>query len=133
MNDLKQLLLDLGLCKVTTYIQSGNAIFESDLDEVCLKDAIHTAFSERYHYECNIMIRSIDELGGIIEQLPISIDEISAAEAADPKVEHLYVYFLDSLPEHTKIGALHKEYAGRDILRTGRRELYLLCHESIRD
>jgi uncharacterized protein (DUF1697 family) len=133
MSDLKQLLLELGLCKVTTYIQSGNAIFESDLDEASLKDAIHTAFSERYRFECNIFIRNIDELVTIIEHLPISTEEIAAAESTDPLVEHLYVYFLDSLLEQTQVDAILKEYAGPDILRTGRRELYLLCQESIRN
>lgn len=133
MNDLKQLLLDLGLTKVETYIQSGNAIFETMLDETCLREAIHTAFVKQYRFACNIIIRSIEEIRTLVDQLPITTEEIAAAEVTDPKVEHLYVYFLDCSPEQTKIDAIRKEYIGPDFLRTGKREIYLLCHQSIRN
>jgi uncharacterized protein (DUF1697 family) len=132
MNDLKQLLQDLGLNKVITYIQSGNAVFETSLDEAYLQDAIHIGFTKRFGFESNVMIRSIDEIGALVDRLPISAVEITAAEAADPQVEHLYIYFLNHPPEQAQIDAICKEYISPDILRTGERELYLLCHQSIR-
>lgn len=133
MNDLKQLLLDLGLNKVKTYIQSGNAIFETILDEKSLQEAIHDAFTKRFGFESNVMIRSIDEIKALIDQLPILEAEILAAEAADSQVEHLYVYFLDHKPGQIQIDAICQEYVGPDTLRAGNREMYLLCHQSIRN
>ncbi|MFA9378334.1 MAG: DUF1697 domain-containing protein [Lachnotalea sp.] len=133
MNDLTQLLLDLGLNKVKTYIQSGNAVFESILDEECLQEEIQTGFTKRFGFQSNVMIRSVDEISTLIDQLPFSVEEIAVAEAADPQVVHLYVYFLDHLPEETQINAICKEYDGADILRTGQREVYLLCHQSVRN
>ncbi len=132
MDDLKQLLLDLGLCKVKTYIQSGNAVFETALDEAVLREAIKTGFIDRFGFESDVLIRSEDEMRLLIEQLPITAPEIAAAQAADPQAQHLYVYFLDHTPEQTQIGAICRECAGEDILRTGKRELYLLCRQSIR-
>lgn len=38
MDDLKQLFLDLGLFKIKTYIQSGNVVFETILDEASLQN-----------------------------------------------------------------------------------------------
>lgn len=132
MDDLKKLLLDLGLLKVKPYIQSGNIVFEATLDEAYLQDAIYSGFFERFGFRSDVMIRSIDEIGTLIDRLPITSEEIAAAQAVDPQVEHLYVYFLDCMPEQTRINAICKENLGPDILRTGKRELYLLCHQSIR-
>lgn len=132
MKDLTQLLLSLGLSKVKTYIQSGNAVFETTLDETTLQETIRGSFVERFGFESCTLIRSIDKIRFLIDQLPITAAEIAAAEAADPQVKHLYVYFLDNPPEQVQIDAICKEDKGLDILRAGQRELYFLCHQSIR-
>jgi uncharacterized protein (DUF1697 family) len=132
MNDLKQFLLDLGLRQVRTYIQSGNAVFESNLEEAPLLNIIRSGFPKRFGLNCQAAIRSIDEIGFLIEQLPIAPDEITAAETANPQVEHLYAYFLDHSPEQAELDAICRDYIGPDTLRAGKREVYLLCHESIR-
>ncbi|MEA4919979.1 MAG: DUF1697 domain-containing protein [Clostridiaceae bacterium] len=132
MNDLKQVLLDLNLHKVKTYIQSGNAVFESDLDEASLQEEICGSFLKQFGFSCKIIIRNIDEIHALIQQLPFTPDEISSAEEADPDVEHLYAYFLDDTPQQVQIDAICQELDGQDILGTGKRELYLLCRGSIR-
>lgn len=132
MSDLKELLLDLELKNIQTYVQSGNAVLESDLNETALQNKIHGGFAKRFGFESGVIIRTTDEMQCLIAHLPFSSDEITAAEAADPQAEHLYVYFLDSLPEQARLDAVCREYAGPDKLRAGKRELYLLCHQSIR-
>ncbi len=132
MEELKRLLCDLGLNKVKTYIQSGNAVLETTLSKAALHDTIKAGFLERFGFESGILIRSIDEIELLINGLPVTAAEIAAAEDADPQVEHLYVYFLDNPPEQVQIDAICKEYVGSDILRPGQRELFLLCHQSIR-
>lgn len=132
MNDLKQLLLDLGLQNVKTYVQSGNAVLESDLDEISLQDKIHADFVKRFGFESGVILRNIDEMRDLVAQLPFTSDERAAAETADLQVEHLYVYFFNNLPEQSQIDLICKECAGSDKLRAGKREMYLLCHQSIR-
>lgn len=132
MNDLKQLLLDLGLQNVQTYAQSGNAVLESGLDEPSLNDKIYTGFVKRFGLESGVILRNIDEMQYLIAQLPFTSNEMAAAETADPQVEHLYVCFLNNPPEKSQIDLVGKEYIGSDKLRIGKRELYLLCHQSIR-
>lgn len=132
MADLRQLLSDLGLYRVQTYLQSGNAVFESDLDETALCEKIQTGFAERFGFESNVIIRSADALRVIIEQLPFSPEEIAAAEAVDPQAEHLYVYFLDCSPEQPQVDSVLQKYEDTDRVRIGERELYLLCRQSIR-
>lgn len=133
MNDLKQLFLGFGLNKVQTYIQSGNAVFKTDIDKMSLREMIHAGFSERFGLKSDVMIRTVDEIRFLIEKLPFTTAEIMAAEAAEPHAEHLYVYFLDHPPEQSQIDSVCRDYAGPDKLRAGIQEVYLLCHKSIRE
>ena len=133
MAALRQLFLNLGLSKVQTYIQSGNVVFESDLDEPSLLDIIYAGFDEHFGFQCDVMMRNIDEMRFLIEQLPITPAEKAAAELADPKTEHLYVCFFSVLPKQSVIDAVCRKYEGEDILRKGTRELYFLCHQSVRN
>lgn len=79
------------------------------------------------------MLCTSDEINAVIQDMPFSPEEIAAAEAANPDVEHLYVYLMDNAPECGEIEKLAAGYAGPDKLCAGRREIYLLCHQSIRD
>ena len=132
MNDLVQLLQELDLHKVKTYIQSGNAVFESDLEEEMLLEMLQKGFFKRFGFESNVLIRSIDEIRDILEKLPFQASEITAAEAADPDVEHLSVYFLKNIPDQKQMDTILEGYSGPDIICSGTREVYLLNHQSIR-
>lgn len=132
MDVLQQLFQELGFLQVKTYIQSGNVVFESELEEASLKVAIQMKFTEQFGFESNVVLRSLEELTALIHQLPFSTEEIAKAEAADTDVEHLYIYFLDEHPDQAQIDEINKVYEGPDILRMGERELYFLCYPSIR-
>jgi uncharacterized protein (DUF1697 family) len=132
MEDLKALLSDLGAEHVKTYIQSGNAVFESDSEAAHMTAAIQTAFAERFGFESRVMLRTDSEMTSLIASLPISQEAIEAAEAIDPKTAHLYVYFLDQMPETEAIVRLCEAGDDGDLLVAGNRALYLLCHQSIR-
>ena len=132
MKGLERFLLDLGLSKVKTYIQSGNVVFETALGETALLDLIKTGYLDRFGFESNTLIRNIDEIRVLIEALPITATEIAEAEVADPQVEHLYVYFLDCAPTAIQIDAIYNAAIDPDTLRVGKREVYLLCHQSMR-
>jgi uncharacterized protein (DUF1697 family) len=132
MDMLRQLFQELGCFHVKTYIQSGNVVFESDLKEASLKDVIQTKFVEQFGFESNVVLRHIEELTTLINQLPFLTEEIAEAEAADTDVEHLYIYFLDESPDQAQVDEICNSYEGPDILRMGERELYLLCYPSIR-
>lgn len=133
MEDLRRFFLNLGVSEVKTYIQSGNVVFETDLEVTYLQGAIHKGFVEHFGFESYVILRNINEIETLITRIPITSDEIAAAEAFDPKVEHLYVCFLDTVPEQSQIDSICKEYVGRDMLLAGKKELYLLCYESVRN
>lgn len=132
MDNLVQLFHELGFCKVKTYIQSGNAVFETAFDEKSLQSVIHAGFLKRFGFQSCVAVRNIEEMKALIDHFPFSEEETAAAEHSDPQAEHLYVYFLDHPADQTQIDGICREYAGPDILRAGEREVYLLCHQSIR-
>ncbi len=133
MADLERLLINLGFLEVKTYIQSGNAIFEADLDEATVTGKIKSGFFECFGFESNALVRNIHEMQSVLEQLPFTDSEIVQAEAVNPETEHLYVYFLDESPEQVLIDAIYGNYSGADKLRAGNQELYFLCQQSIRN
>lgn len=132
MDKLRQMLIDLGFSGARTYIQSGNAVFESELDERASLGTIRAGFSARFGFDGGPVLRSADELRILSEKLPFTPEEIAAAETADPKVEHLYVLFLNSPPQPGQIGTVLRDCDESDCLRVGERELYLLFRQSIR-
>ena len=71
MIDLKALLLDLGLQQVKTYLQSGNVIFSSELNdtaelEVQISNAVHKGFG----YDIRIKVIEKADFQNIIKSNP---------------------------------------------------------------
>lgn len=132
MADLTQCLMQLGLLGVRTYVQSGNAVFASELDERTLAARIQTAFADRFGFESHVMVRSADEMRALVERLPFSADETAEAEAAETQAEHLYVYFVENAPTPDDVALLCADDASGDQLFADDRALYLLCRQSVR-
>jgi uncharacterized protein (DUF1697 family) len=132
MDDLRQFFADCGFQNVQTVIQSGNVLFETSRDQASLPDLISRAFADRFGFQSNAAVRSGEEMTVLLAALPFSPDEITQAEAAHPDVEHVYVYLSNRTVDPAAAEALRQTYAGPDRLAAGKREYYLLCHQSIR-
>ncbi len=132
MAALRQMLEKMKLVGVQTYIQSGNALFQSNETENALIARIAQEFNSTFGFDSTVILRTSQKITNILEQLPFSQDEISAAEAASD-AECLYVYLLPDAPPKDIIQKLCADYNGMDQLHVGEREIYLLCHQSIRD
>ncbi len=132
MAELRQLFSDCGLEAVQTYIQSGNVLFESSLEEAALPARIGDAFKARFGFPGDAVVRSAAELAALLENLPFSAGAMAQAEAADPKTTHVYVYLSNGRIDPDAALALQSAYGGEDLLVPGERELYLLCKQSVR-
>ncbi len=133
MAALKELFISLGFGQVRTYIQSGNVVFDTAETSDMVADQINRSFAHKFGFASALMLRTGDEMDEIIRNLPFAAQEIAEAEAANANVVHLYVYLLDEAPDQDAVNELCAAYTGADLLRVGKRELYLLCHQSIRD
>ena len=72
MADLKVLFAGLGFRNISTYIQSGNVLFESDeaLDELSFAEKIEAAILEQYGFEVPVMVFSGEYLKSAIAVNP---------------------------------------------------------------
>jgi uncharacterized protein (DUF1697 family) len=68
MTDLADLYKKLGHRNITTYIQSGNVIFdcETELSELVLSTEIEDLILKKFSYKVPVMIRTVEEMRQLI-------------------------------------------------------------------
>ena len=77
MADLKALYIELGLNSVSTYIQSGNLIFQSNETDISqLIQAIEDGILKQYGFEVPVMIRTADAWEEIIQNYPFGVNSL---------------------------------------------------------
>ena len=70
MADLRAAFEDAGHEAVSTYIQSGNVLFESDRPAAELERAIEAVLEERYGVPLVVVVRSHRQLRAVVEKAP---------------------------------------------------------------
>ena len=133
MSDLSRLFTGLGFHDVKTYIQSGNVVFSSDMEQHLFVPVIEQAFKERFGFLSAVVVRTGMEIEIIIDSLPFSKAEIEQAQNENPDVEHIYIYLSNNTIEIEAVNKLCSSYSGKDRLQIMNREIYLLSFQSIRD
>lgn len=117
MKALKELFVDLGMRNVTTYIQSGNVVFDSENDDSSdISKKLETAISNVLGYEVPVIIRSKQELKEIIEKNPFASE--------DEKM--LYITFLKESPDKELLSELQEKNINNDEIRIIDKNAYLL-------
>ena len=133
MAEIRRELEALGLHAVKTLLNSGNAVFQSDLPEAALEPMIEKALEARFGFPIPALVRGGAELREAIDGLPFSAEQIEHAHAQAGDAASLYLAFLSA--------PLTPEAAARmrALLRSGEtaaasgRQLYLLLEHSIRE
>jgi uncharacterized protein (DUF1697 family) len=90
MAELRDLASGLGFGDVATYIQSGNLVFSSPLDEATAARDLERAIEHRFGFFVPVVMRSADELATVASKHPLE------RHSADPRF--LMVAFLDVVP-----------------------------------
>lgn len=133
MADLRVLFSDLGYQNVKTYIQSGNVIFESNKPEMMIMDEIFKAFVERFGFESKIILRTAEELATILAEFPFTEAEIQTMSDQLPEVEHVYFYLGNQEISASAVAKLAEDFTREDKVFVGKREIYFLSAQSIRN
>jgi uncharacterized protein (DUF1697 family) len=123
MKELVALLESLGCRSVKTYIQSGNAIFESQVDAVPLSAAINAEIRIRYGFEPEVLLLEPEDVSRAIHNNPFPEAE------SDPKSLHLG--FLASAPEQADWKALESLRKESEQYRLIGNVFYLLAPEGV--
>jgi uncharacterized protein (DUF1697 family) len=120
MGDLQELFLALGHSEVTTYIQSGNVIFDSPVDRPSdVADGIERRITQDLGLPVKVLLRSGDQLAKILEENPF------LRGGADPT--KLHVTFLAAAPDPAVRHSLEVKNAEPDEFRLLNQEVYLHC------
>lgn len=100
MTDLRDLYGSMGFEPVKTYIQSGNVIFKSNIDDPdYLAEQIQQKIFQTFNYQVEVIIRTKEELEKVIESSPY----------AEKETEYLHVTFLSDTPSETAVQTIHPE------------------------
>jgi uncharacterized protein (DUF1697 family) len=113
MAELQSMCRDAGFARVTTYIASGNVIFESKAAPARVKAALEARLLAYAGKPIGVIVRTASEMMAVLEANPF------------PKAEPKYTYaiFLDSRPARD---ALDHAVGQRDEeLRLGEREIFV--------
>ncbi len=134
MADLVMIFESLGLTAVQTYIQSGNVIFNSELDEETLTELLSCRISLHYGFDVPVILRSSDQFRNALSNCPFTKDEIDNAIAlgAVGRYEAVYVSFLPNEITEQDFSKLTKYIEKDNQCAFYGREVYLLLSESIR-
>ncbi|RLL51168.1 DUF1697 domain-containing protein [Mariprofundus sp. EBB-1] len=122
MADLKKLYHSLGFEDVTTYIQSGNVIFQSSgIDKNDIKDTIEQAITAKYGFHVPVIIRTEQELIEVFDNCPY---EEAKIETNGTKI---FVTFLQSEPSRENQETLQQYVKAPEKLTIHGSEVYLYC------
>ncbi|MCZ6854931.1 MAG: DUF1697 domain-containing protein [Gammaproteobacteria bacterium] len=118
MKELVAELEKLGLSKVTTYIQSGNAIFRhEETSETALAEKIAQAIESSHGFLADVMVLSADAFRAAASDNPFPTSE------ATSKTVHLY-FFTELLTE-PKLSLLDEAQTTGEQYQLGQQVLYL--------
>lgn len=115
MDDLRRLFADLGYGDVTTYIQSGNVLFDADGPAAPVAAAIEEGIASELGLSVTVVLRSAAELDAVVDANPF------AGRVPDPS--KLHVTFLAAEPA----GTVEVPPGVADELAVAGREVYLHC------
>jgi len=120
MPALKALYESLNFKNVSTYIQSGNVVFEHDesLEGLALK--LEQKIAEHFGFEVPVILRTLAEMQAVSKENPFLKD--ATVEAAQ-----LHVTFLAEGPEQVLLDKIQSFSAAPDEFRMVGKTIYLHC------
>ena len=125
MAALKDMLAKLGFDDARSILQSGNLVFRSDpRDTTELENMLEAEAGKRLGLQADFLIRDANEWKKIVARNPFRKE----AEA-DPG--HLLVMFLKSPPKPGNVKAAQDAIVGRETLRAGGRQIYIVYPDGI--
>jgi len=124
MKDLVSLLENIGSQNVKTYIQSGNAVFQSEEENASLlSNKIRATIKKSYGFEPQVLLLEPEEIERAVESNPFPEAE------SEPKT--LHVHFLASMPKNPDLGALESIKGDSERFALKDRVFYLHAPEGI--
>ncbi|MEU7113480.1 DUF1697 domain-containing protein [Streptomyces sp. NPDC046182] len=126
MAELRSLLEGLGHRDVRTYLQSGNAVFTTDTDELTdeeLTTAIEDAIEKRFGFRVDCLVRDAAYLAAVADACPFPAAELEAKQ--------LHVTYLSEAVTPDRFASIDQTAFLPEEFRLGERALYLYAPEGL--
>ena len=124
MRELVEVLADLGLSNVETYIQSGNVVFQGESANTSdLPEKISAALAKSHGFSPQVLVLKGEELEAAVAANPFVEAE------SEPKTLHLY--FLMAEPEQPDLKLLEKLKTDTERFALTKRVFYLHAPDGI--
>lgn len=121
MAELRATMQSLGFENVTTYIQSGNIVFDAagttNADSVSIAAQISAAINDRHQLAVSTALRTATQIDRVARSHPDIDSEL------DPKL--LHVFFLDRVPPPDAVGSLDRSRFEPDVWTAHGSEIYV--------
>lgn len=117
MADLREIAASIELGEPETYVQSGNLVVSTDLDEAELARRLRAAIAARFEFDVPVVSRSADQFAAIADSHPfenLGLDD-----------RFLQVAFLDRVPDGNVDALIDPADYEPDRLEVSGRETYL--------
>ena len=107
MKELVAILESIGAQNVKTYIQSGNAIFQSkETNASLVSNTISAAIKKSRDFEPQVLLLELEEMGKVVRSNPFP--------EAESELKTLHVHFLASVPKNPNFDALESIKSDRE-------------------
>ncbi len=121
MTDLQLALQYLGLQNVKTYIQSGNAVFQSVSKNTReLEKQIKDKIQERFNFNVPVVVKEQSEWQQVLQNNPFGPE----AQANNKQV---LVHFLSAAPEPANLAKINPAQYTPDVFTVIDKTIYLYC------
>ena len=119
MADLKELYEDLGFNNITTYIQSGNVIFDyTNTSNNDIAEKIQTAIKNKYDFDVPCIVRTKTEWEQSVKMNPF---------VQENEIESLHLTFLKDIPEKDKLESIQKLDFSPEAFEVINNDAFILC------
>lgn len=123
MKDLVNLLEELGAHNVKTYIQSGNAVFQTSKEPSQLSEQIRLAIQQRFGFAPHVLVLEKAEFEKAVAENPFP--------EAESNPSFLHLGFLANTPEHPNLEALKKLKSESEQYHLIEKVFYLYAPEGV--
>lgn len=119
MDDLKGICQKLGWANVVTYIQSGNLIFGSNLQNSELEKTLENAISYNYGFDVPVIVRNAIELQSSIDK--------NSFFAKDSDITKLHLTFLKEKPTDENVEKIKTYNYDPDKFEIDEKDVFIYC------
>jgi uncharacterized protein (DUF1697 family) len=125
MSDLRSLLTKLGMKDAQTLLQSGNAVFRTDLvGPVEIEQKLEGGCTRHLKVTTEFFVRTLQELEAVIASNPFP-------KEAEEDPSHLLVLFMKDAPTRASVSALQSAIVGRESVKAVGRQAYFVYRDGI--